>query len=124
MAFPSLTPTSREFSAGDYPVKAYRAQSGAEIRILYGGDRLDAKLSLSFANITDAQAQQFLTHFDETLGTFSTFVLPAAALNGWSGTTSALDAPPNTAWRYESAPRVASAAKGRSTVTVDLVAVI
>lgn len=124
MAFPSLTPTSRDFEAGDYPIKAFRSQSGAEIRILYGGDRIDSKLSLSFANITDPQAQQFLTHFDETRGTYSTFSLPTAVLGGWSGDAAAIDAPANTAWRYASAPRVASSGKGRSTVTVDLVAVI
>ena len=124
MAFPSLIPTSREFMAGDYPVKAFRAQSGAEIRILYGSDRFDAKLSLSFANITDAQAEEFLTHFDEVRGTYGTFEIPSAVLAGWSGTSTALDAPGNASWRYESTPQVASVTSGVSSVTVGLVAVI
>jgi hypothetical protein len=36
MAFPTLTPTSREFTPGAWPIKNYNSQSGAEIRILYG----------------------------------------------------------------------------------------
>ena len=124
MAFPSLTPTSRDFSAGDYPIKSFRSQSGAEVRILYGADRVDTKLSLSFANITDAQAELFVTHFDEMRGTYDTFSLPSAVLIGWEGSSSTLDAPTNASWRYEAAPRVASVMPGRSTVTVDLVAVI
>ena len=124
MAFPSLTPTSRDFSTGDYPVKAFRSQSGAEVRILYGTERIDAKLSLSFRNITDLQAQGFVSHFDETRGTYETFSLPNAVFSGWEGAAGVLDAPTNASWRYESAPRVASVMPGRSTVTVDLVAVI
>ena len=124
MAFPSLIPTSREFMAGDYPVKAFRAQSGAEVRILYGSDRFNTKLSLSFANITDTQAEGFLTHFDEVRGTYGTFDIPSAVLTGWNGTSAALDAPSNASWRYESTPRVASVTSGISSVTVELVAVI
>ena len=52
--FPDLIPTSRSFEAGDYPVKTFKAQNGAEHRILYGSNRTNMKLSLTFANITDA----------------------------------------------------------------------
>ena len=37
MAFPTLQPTSRDFSPGYWPIKRYNSQSGAEVRILYGG---------------------------------------------------------------------------------------
>ena len=56
MAFPSLAPTSRSFSAGDYPVKTFKSQNGAEVRILYGNSRTDVKLQLSYENIGDALA--------------------------------------------------------------------
>ena len=69
MAFPNLTPTSRSFESGDYPVKTFKSQNGAEVRILYGDKRTNMKLSLSYANITDAEAEQFLDHFDEVQGT-------------------------------------------------------
>jgi hypothetical protein len=76
MAYPALRPTSRDFDPGSYPVKSFRAQSGAEVRILYGSRRTDQALTLAYDNIPDSDAQQFVTHFDEVFGTFSTFALP------------------------------------------------
>jgi hypothetical protein len=57
---------------------------------LYGSERTDVKLSLSYANIGDANAEQFLDHYDEVQGTFNTFDLPDNALAGWSSNTDAL----------------------------------
>ena len=54
MAFPTLQPTSRDFSPGDWPIKRYNSQSGAEVRILYGSRRTNAKLSLGYDNISDS----------------------------------------------------------------------
>ena len=124
MAFPSLTPTARQFDPGDYPIKTFNAQSGAEVRILYGNQRTKMKLSLSFANITDANAELFIDHFDEVDGSFSTFDLPSEALDGWSGTSDALQASGANAWRYESPPQIASVRPGLSTVTVKLIGVL
>ena len=124
MAFPSLTPTARQFDPGDYPIKTFNAQSGAEVRILYGNQRTKMKLSLSFANITDANAELFIDHFDEVDGSFSTFDLPDEALDGWSGTSDALQASGANEWRYESAPQIASVRPGLSTVTVNLIGVL
>ena len=63
MAFPSLTPSSRAFSPGNFPVKTFRAQSGAETRILYGSKRTGMGMSLTYKNVTDSQAEQFLDHY-------------------------------------------------------------
>lgn len=124
MPFPTLVPTSRSYDAGDFPVRTYKAQSGAETRILYGSRRNGMTLSLSFENVTDAQAEQFLDHFDETKGTFTTFTLPSQAFTGWSGNRDAIDVPTGLSWRYNQAPSVANVKSGRSTVTVELVGVI
>ena len=96
MAFPTLVPTSRAFDPGDYPIKTFKSQNGAETRILYGSERTNVKLQLSYANIGDASAELFLDHFDETKGTFSTFDLPDGSLSGWSGNTDALRSEPTT----------------------------
>lgn len=90
MAFPTLQPTGRTYDPGSYPVKTFKAQNGKEHRILYGSERTEVKLSLSYANIGDANAEQFLDHYDEVQGTFSTFDLPDNALAGWSSNTDAL----------------------------------
>jgi hypothetical protein len=124
MAFPTLPPTSRDFSPGDWPIKRFNSQSGAEIRILYGSQRTNAKISLGYENISDTNAQLFLDDYAAQLGTLRTFNLPAAARTGWSGSTNSLDAPAGTKWRYEGEPSVRAVRPGRSSVTVNLVAVI
>ena len=90
MAFPTLQPTGRTYDPGSYPIKTFKGQNGKEHRILYGSERTDVKLSLSYANIGDASAEQFLDHYDEVQGMFSTFDLPDNALAGWSSNTDAL----------------------------------
>lgn len=124
MAFPSLAPTSRSFDAGDYPIKTFKSQSGAEIRILYGSQRTGMKLELSYENITDGQAQAFIDHYDEMNGGYSTFSIPSITKTGWTGSTSTLDVTGGNAWRYENPPQITSVKPGRSTVQVQLVGVL
>lgn len=125
MPFPSLRPTSRDFASGDYPVKTFKAQSGAEVRILYGSKRTNMGISLSYENIADTAADDFVAHFDEVKGTFDTFTLPTEVLSGWSGAASALDASgTGNRWRYAQAPAISSVRPGRSSVRVELVGVL
>jgi len=124
MAFPTLQPTSRDFSPGDWPIKRFNSQSGAEVRILYGSQRTNAKISLGYDNISDANAQLFLDDYAAQIGTLRTFDLPDAVRTGWTGTAASIDAPTGAKWRYESEPSVRAVRPGRSSVTVNLVAVI
>ncbi len=125
MAFPSdISPSGRSYSSGNYPSKAYNAQDGAEVRILYGNKRIGASLQLVYNNLTDTTAQLFLDHYDEMKGTFIQFSVSGNALRaGWTGAADALNAPAGTSWRYADEPRLESIYPGRSSVTVDLVAV-
>lgn len=124
--FPDLIPTSRSFEAGDYPVKTFKAQNGAEHRILYGSNRTNMKLSLTFANITDADAELILDHYDTVQGTFGTLsVSPSSGKGGWQGNEDAIGAAANgNVYRYENAPQMTQVRPGISTVTVNLIAVI
>ncbi len=124
MTFPSLQPSSRSFDPGAPAIKTYNAQSGAEVRLKYGSQRTKMKLALSYKNITDSNAESFLTHYDSVEGTFSTFTIPSAAFSGWAGSSSALDATGANAWRYEQPPQISSVRPGVSTVTVNLVGVL
>lgn len=124
MPFPTLQPTSRSFSAGDYPVKTFKAQSGAEVRILYGSKRTGMTIDLSYDNISDSQADDFVAHYDEVQGQFLTFTLPASAQAGWRGNTQAVDAVAGNRWRYESAPAITSVRPGVSSVQVKLKGVL
>ena len=123
MPFPALRPTSRDFKPGDYPVKTYSAQSGAEVRILYGDTRTRMELSLGYDNATDAQAKQFLDHYDEVKGSFSTFEVDPSARAGWGSTADAIDAAGVNRWRYAESPQVTAVRPGRSSIRVNLVGV-
>ncbi len=127
-----LVPSARTFESGDYPVKTYKAQNGAEHRILYGSNRTNMKLSLTYANIQDADAELFLDHYDLVQGTFQTFAVgnvDGTKINptrgGWEGDKDALGAQTQgNNYRYEGPPRVAQVALGLSTVTVNLIGVL
>lgn len=125
MAFPNLVPSSRTFTPGDFPIKKFNAQNGAEVRILYGSRRVNQVFELSYENISDADAQLFLTDYEDQKGTFLRFYLSDKAYEGWSpGTTdSKLDRGPGTLWRYDAPPAIASVRPGISSVTVKLRAV-
>jgi hypothetical protein len=124
MTFPALAPTARSFDPGNWPIKTFKARSGSEVRILYGSARTDLQLELSYDNITDSQAQQFLTHYDQTIGTLRTFQLPEQVRTGWTGTNASLDARSPQAWRYSESPKVTAIRPNRSSVKVNLIGVI
>lgn len=123
MAFPALAPTSREFAPGDWPVQTFNAQSGAEVRILYGDTRSKMELSLGYDNISDADADLFLTHYNEVKGTYSTFAINAETKAGWAGEAGSIDAGSVNRWRYADKPQVISVRPGRSSVKVNLIGV-
>ena len=122
MPFPNLVPSGRNFDAGDYPIKTYRSQSGVETRILYGSRRTGAQLDLSFSNISDADANSFVTHYEEVKGTYNTFTLSTNATSGWSPGTFNIGT--GNAWRYASPPQITNVKPGRSSVEIKLVAVL
>ena len=125
MPFPTLRPSSREFSAGDYPVKTFQSQSGVEVRILYGSKRTGMTIGLGYDNIADDLADDFVAHYDEVKGQFGTFTLPDELRTGWSGAQSALDASgTGVRWRYAEAPTVANVRPGISSVQVKLLGVL
>ena len=128
MPYPAIRPTGRSFDPGNWPVRTYNSQNGAEVRLLYGSKRYNLKLSLTYTNISDTGAAQFLAHYEETTGTFSTFQFEpdarVALFTGWQGDAGALSPPLGVDWRYAEAPKIESVRPGISTVTVSLVGVI
>jgi hypothetical protein len=126
MAFPNLTPSSRQFNPGNWPVKTFNAQNGAEVRILYGNRRTRMTLSLNYANISDTNAELFFEHFASLLGTYATFELPSGskAVAGWTGYEAILTGSGSgNRWRYEEPPTIDNVRPGVSNVSVTLVGV-
>lgn len=124
MTFPQHIPTARSFETGSWPVKTYRSQNGSEVRILYGDQETEAKLSLTYANVADAVADDFLQHYRSVKGTYLLFDLGGSTKAGWQGSPDALGKPYAAKWRYAGPPKLSSVRPGVSTVQVDLVAVI
>lgn len=123
MPFPTLRPSGRDFNPGDWPVKTYNAQSGAEVRILYGDTRTKMEMSLQYDNISDASAKLFLDHYEETKGSYSTFTINSSTQAGWSSTTTAINTTGPNRWRYAEAPQVTAVKPGISSVRVSLIGV-
>ena len=134
MAFPDLVPSSRQFTPGNYPVKANQMMDGFETRILYGSKRVGATLSLSYSNIEDTDVVKFWDHYDEVKGTFETFVIGGADGAAKAGMTKDLatvvpfgtskDPEGYGSWRYAESPAVTSVYPGVSNVSVKLLAVL
>lgn len=125
MDFPRIEPTARTFDPGNFPVKTYRSESGQETRILYGSTRVDLKLSLTYANLPDALAAQFIDHFDDRKGTFNRFHVVGETLAGFLGGHAKLQGrAEGIKFRYEGPPQLAQVRLGRTTVTVNLIGVL
>lgn len=125
--WPEIAPTSRTFEAGDWPVRKFQSEDGVEVRILRGDRRRNHKLRLSYANIPDAIAEQFLDFYYSRQGTYQTMYLPRPLTNhlgaGWGGTTEAFNPGPATRWRFEGPPSIESIYPGVSSVSFTLIAV-
>ena len=127
MAFPTLAPSSRSYTGGDWPIASFQSQNGSEARILYGNRRVGHTLSLEYKNITDTEAESFFTDYYAQKGTYTTFALPQPITNnagkGWSGDQNFFKAGSGVKWRYAEPPQLTSVYPGVSTVRIKLVAV-
>ena len=128
MDFPvKHAPTSRQFDAGDFPVKEYRAQDGMSVRILYGSKRTGQQMTLEYRAIPDTDAEQFLDHYFEQKGTFGAWAMTqdAGARRGWGGNYESLGVVESgNRWRYSSPPKLTSVYPGVSNVSIALTAVL
>ncbi len=128
LPYPTLTPSSRDITIGDYPIKKYRAMDGAEVRILYGNQDTNATMALTYQNITDELASDFVRHFRSLKGTFEIFPIAQEVYNGWSGDTT--EGPDQifrgekARWRYDAPPKIVSVRPGVSTVQISLITVL
>lgn len=120
--FPSIRPTGRSYSPGQFPTKTYRGLSGATVKRVFGNRSFGHVINLQFENISDANTKAILDHYYGQFGNYARFTLPDAAFSGTSSALKAvLQAPTNILWEYAEPPQVESVFNGRSTVTVRLV---
>ncbi len=120
--FPEIKPTGRAFKLGTFPVKTYRALSGATVKRAFGNRATSYELQLDYQNVGDSVIAQLLAHYNATFGGFTRFTVPDALFAGMDATVrSYIQAPAGIAWEYAEAPTVQAVYKGLSTVRVSLV---
>jgi hypothetical protein len=120
--FPSIVPTARNFQLGQYPVKTYRALSGAVIRRSFGNRPFGHTLDLQFDNVPEATVNAIIDHYNTQGGGTLGFALPATVFAGYSADLrNRAQNPTGIEWLYAEPPSVSSVLKDRSSVTVKLV---
>jgi len=130
ITFPvDITPTSRNYSPGEFPQSVFEAQNGAKTVLRYGNKRVNASLSLSFKNVTDDQAAQILANYENINSDWDYLDFNGTdVLKGIEPTTSTLktyvrESNSGLRWRYAKAPQVSSGTyPGVSNVSCSFVA--
>lgn len=127
MGFPTLAPSSRQFSLGEFPVKTFRAMDGYEVRLLYGSKLTKNQMSLTYNAIPDQSAELFIKHYEDMRGSFEAFefVDQKGPKTGWGADPQFIGAARyGNKWRYEKPPTITSVRPGVSNVSVSLVAAL
>ena len=120
-AFPTLKPSTRTFTPGDYPHSPFRAWNGRQNRVRISNVMLNSQLRLTFLALTKAEMLSILTHYRGQVGGFSSFLLPTDVL---SGVTSPSDFTlSGYGWVYAEPPNVEDLPCGGHNVELSLVSV-
>jgi hypothetical protein len=123
--FPSIKPSARRFTAGEYPVKTYRALSGKITKRSFGDKPFGHTIELTFENVDEVTVKSIIDHYNGQFGQTEGFALPVEVFAGLSSTVRGLIRNPDeTLWFYAETPSVESVYRNISTVSVSLVAEI
>ena len=117
--YPTLCPTRRSWTPGEFPTKRFNAINGAGRTRLYGSAAFDATLALEYM-LTDEELAQLLTCYRLARGAFDDLTLPGEVCVGLSADVRA-EIPDYLTWRWSDTPQIESVAQGRSRVRVNLV---
>lgn len=101
-AFPSLIPSLRTFTPGEYPHTAYQAWSGREGRVRHSNVMLNSTLRLAFISLTEANMLSILSHYNGQQGGYLPFTIPSQLLNGVSAAADYTLT--GCRWRYAESP--------------------
>jgi hypothetical protein len=124
---PNITPSSRVFTAPIWPVSGNKSQSGVTFYRLWGSIPNSATLTLSYNNILDTIAAEFLTAYNSAKGPITVVNLRP---NAFAGLSQALinqydlgSSNSGIKWyfRSDSPPRISSIQPGISNVDITLI---
>lgn len=120
--FPAITPTALSFTAPEFPVRANTSLSGVVSRRIFGNRGSRSTLSLSFDNVSDTVAAQFLTAWNTAKGTLNVLTVSSQTFTGAGADLLSYisDGGDQLAWHFAEAPQVQRVKPGLSSVTVRL----
>ncbi len=118
-AFPSLRPTGRSVTQGQYAVKRFTSIAGTGTTRVYGSQPFNASISLQFNNISDNDALAIVNTYEDARGSKEALTLPTVL---WEGMTDALRVKlqRDYAWRFAEQPQLTSGPPGISSIAVKL----
>ena len=125
-SFPSTvpTPTSRTYSPGSYPSATFESLDGTKTHLRFGNRRVNATLSLGFANITDVEAATILLNYEQTNSVWEEITFANTnVINGADSTMQSFFIErTELKWHYDRPPQVTSVRPGISNVSCSFVA--
>lgn len=122
MTFPTLPPSGRSFSPGDYPNTPYSGWNGDQVRVRHSNAVTSSTVSLQYRGLTTAQLQQFIDHYAAAVGSFLPFNLPQEA---WTGVADYTDYTLNSyQWRYSAAPVIEDLPYNAYNIEIELQSVV
>ena len=119
--FPTLSPTRRRFTPGEYPIKRFDSISGAGVTRLYGSKAFNATLDLEFL-LDDTGTAAVLQSWHDSMGGAKVLTLPTELFEGMNGPEGQI--PNYLNWRWAQVPSVQSIVPGRSRIQASLVATL
>ena len=119
---PALTPTAMDFTAPEFPVKSSTSISGVVTRRIFGNRGSRSTLQLSFDNIADAFAAQFLNAWNASRGQLDAVTVPSAVFDGASDALVSYvsDGGDSLTWHFAAPPQVQRVKPGISSVRISL----
>ena len=119
--FPTISPTRRRFTPGEYPIKRFDSISGAGVTRLYGSKAFNATLNLEFL-LDDVGTEAVLQSWHDSMGGAKVLTLPTELFEGMNGPEGQI--PNYLNWRWAQVPSVQSIVPGRSRIQASLVATL
>jgi len=119
--FPTVSPTRRRFTPGEYPIKRFDSISGAGVTRIYGSKAFNATLDLEFL-LDDTGTAAVLQSWHDSMGGAKVLTLPTELFEGMNGPEGQI--PNYLNWRWAQVPSVQSVVPGRSRIQASLVATL
>tara|TARA_R100000773_G_scaffold42474_1_gene39769 strand:- start:473 stop:973 length:501 start_codon:yes stop_codon:yes gene_type:complete len=119
--FPSIIPTTRLYTQGDFPSAIQSSSSGATTGFRRGNRRINQTLQLTFDNLTETQVNLIRTHYDGQNGSFEIFYLSSSTWSGYTSPPVALVS--DFAWLYATPPTISDGIVSKWNVEIELVSV-